>query len=119
MQFSKLELNTLPCPFPVTVPDGRLPFVSDISQGDPLFSSTIQISEGQQYKQPPWLDPGEMARVRRLYVSSPLPALEDTYGVLSLEQHKAGAGGAAQSRDFNPGLTQHGLRPQNLADLQL
>lgn len=56
MQFSKLELNTLPCPFPVTVPDGRLPFVSDISQGDPLFSSTIQISEGQQYKQPPgWI----------------------------------------------------------------
>lgn len=56
MQFSKLELNTVSCPFPATVPDGRPSFTSDISQGDPLFPSfpaIIQILAGQQYKQPP------------------------------------------------------------------
>lgn len=40
--------------FPVTISGGRPSFLSDISQGYPLFCSSpvaIQISEEQQYKQ--------------------------------------------------------------------
>lgn len=59
MQFSKLELNTLPSPFPATVPDGSLSYTSDISQGLlllPPVPAIIKILSGLQYKQPPgWI----------------------------------------------------------------